>query len=150
MVGVYKRHARRYILPILVSSALAITLTPTNDGLLLGRSALDTSSSLGLPLTVVNSSYVGGVGASGTFTDGPQAFGSGTLLTTGAATDSDPHNPNPGPGEDNEAAGSALCTTTLGSAATYNAAVLDMYIDVPAGWDGITGRFMFASAEYPK
>jgi hypothetical protein len=139
----------RYLLPFLTvrSAYSAEVLTTTNNANLLAQAALSTT---GTPLTFLNATYLGGASASGTFVDGPQGFGSGTLLTTGAATGSLPSSANPAPGVDNKAAGNTLCTVTLGSASTFNAAVLDMWVNLPVGWQGITGKFIFASSEYPK
>ena len=123
-------------------------ITTTNNPILLGQSALGAIT--GLPLTLVNATYVGSSTASGQFTNGPQGFGSGTILTTGAATGALPASPNLGPGVSNSTAGSSLCTMILGAVSTFNAAVLDMYATLPMGWQGITGKFVFASAEYPK
>jgi hypothetical protein len=148
MVGIYKHRAWPYLFLFLGSGSCSTVVSPTNDPVLLANSALD--ASVGVPLTLVNATYSGAKTASGTFTDGPQNFGSGIILTTGAASGSLPSSPNPGPGVDNKAGGSVLCTKTLGSANTYNAAVLDMYVNVPAGWDGITAKFIFASSEYPE
>jgi len=117
------------ILIIYSQVILAQILTMTNDVYTLGQASLDTGT--GLPLTLVNASYIGGSTASGTFTNGPQGFGAGTILTTGVATDSLPTIPDPIPGVDNGAIGNELCTKRIGAATTYNAAVLDMYVNLP-------------------
>lgn len=120
----------------------AFTIVTSNTASVLGTGAVGSGG-----LLVTGSSFAGGTTSSGTFVNGPLGLNNGTILTTGLA-------PSAIPGSTklstiNNVAGSSLCTSTLGAANTFDAAVLTLSVTLPVGFQGITADFIFATAEYP-
>jgi hypothetical protein len=124
-----------------------LVVTTSNDPLVLGAAAVGSAG-----LVLVTQTYTGSSVAAGTFTSGPFGIGKGVILTSGKVTDA----PITGttishPSYNNGAAGSSLCTAIVGTKyTTYDSSVLTLNVTVPAGYNGITTRFVFASEEYPK
>lgn len=126
-----------------VSVANAFTIVTSNSAPVLGAGVVGAG---GLLLT--GSSFAGGTSSSGTFVNGPLNLDNGTILTTGLAQSAIPGSTVLS--TINNVPGSALCTSTLGSASTFDAAVLTLSVTLPVGFQGITANFIFATAEYPK
>lgn len=119
----------------------AFTIVTSNTASVLGTGAVGSGGLL------VTGSFAGGTTSSGTFVNGPLGLNNGTILTTGLA-------PSAIPGSTklstiNNVAGSSLCTSTLGAANTFDAAVLTLSVTLPVEFQGITADFIFATAEYP-
>lgn len=125
--------------PVIVSPLNGTTITPES----LAQSLLSASS--GIVLGAVT--YTGVNGASGTFSSGA-ALGltDGIVLTSGTVNCVPGPNNQGGCGVNNGAPGSALLSSQIGGAATFNAATLEIAF-TPSG-NQIAFSYVFGSEEY--
>ena len=136
-----------WILSQFTSAASAFDVTTTNNAGTLANAAAQSG------LLIVSDSFTGASNCAGTFVDGPFNIGSGTILTTGKATDAELVNGQvrTHPNSDEGTGGSTLCNSIVGNKlTTYDAAVLTIDVTVPVGYAGVTAYFIFASEEYPE
>ena len=128
------------------AQASALSVVPTNDASLLTNALLGS----GQAITILNVSYSGAAAASGTYSDGPLASGSGALFTTGAATGSLPPNNAPNTTTSNNLGGDPLCDAMIPGFMSFDATKLTITFELASGFTGISFKSVFGSEEYPE
>lgn len=123
-----------------------LTIVPSNSATVLAQAVLSGNTAI----TLNSATYAGALASSGTYAAGPFGIHDGAIFTTGLAISA-----LPGAGltssTNNLVAGSAtLCGKLAAGAATFDASVLTLNVNLQSSIAGITLSFIFASAEYPK
>lgn len=138
------RYASTLVLGALLpfsGSALALTVTATNDGNLLA------STILGSGITISNVSYTGTAASAGTFTGGSViGMESGIILTSGAAVNAQGPNTNDASTANNGLAGDANLNSLIPGFTTNDATILEFDFE-SAGGD-VFFNYSFGSEEY--
>lgn len=133
---------------LFATAVSALSITPTGNADTLAKAILGNSPGIKL----VSASYAGSPDSSGTYTDGPMGIRDAAVLTSGNAVDTiiGPTTSNKDIGEEKGTPGSPLCSSLAGGAASFDAAVLTMQVELLSGYSGFFSEFIFASEEYPE
>ena len=127
--------------------SLSRTVIATNNAQTLANAVVGTGNTL-TGYTFTSASVAGG-----TVINGPEAIGSGIILSSGKVSD-DTNAKSVFASTNNGAAGSSLCAQLLGpngqTSNTHDAAVLGFDFVLAEGNSGIAVKFIFASEEYPQ
>ena len=128
------------------TSAHALSVTPTANPATLANGLLGS----GQAITILNVSYSGAPNASGTFSTGPLDLSTGSLFTTGAASNSLPPNNAGNTSTDNGRAGDPLCNSLIPGFMSFDATKITITFDLAPGFTGISFKSVFGSEEYPE